>query len=161
MAWHTDGLIILRDLIGDYDAAYAEAKLKRLLAVAAYRIRQDVSFDIIYEVDLTSGSELVTPDPSGPPKDYDFINLMALRASISVITGELKLSADQSISITDGPSKITVEKGKYLKNQLDIMKSQYDEYIKNYLCSKSKFGGAVTGPISKEFIYSDYSDYRD
>lgn len=158
MAWYTDGLVILRSLVGDEGTTYTDAKLKKVLAIGAYRVRQEVDFDTSYEVDLTSGSEAVTPDPTG---DYDFINLMALKSAVVLLTGELKLAGDQSIIVQDGPSKIQVDKGKWIKSMLDWSKSEYDDYVKDYIAGNSKYSGVVMTPYTKEFIYPGTNSTRN
>jgi hypothetical protein len=159
MAWYTNSLVILRSLVGDDDSAlYTDAKLKRILAIAGFRVRQEADFDVTYTVDLTSGSEDISPDPS---TDYDFSNMIALKGAVILLTGELKLAGDQNITIWDGPSKIQVDKGKYLKGMLDWAKQEYEDYLKDFMAGNSRSGGAVMTPYTKQFIYPGYDDsYR-
>lgn len=155
----TEAIIILREFIGDpTGTTYTDASLQRILAISAFRVRSEVAFENDYTVDLTPGSETVSPDFSSP-LDYDFINLICLRAVISIIGAELKLSTNDITSIKDGPATITLGKSNVLKDKLADSKFQYDEYVKNYLCGKSKYSGAVIGPYGK--IQTDNSYYDD
>lgn len=156
----TEAIIILREFIGDpTGATYTDANLQRILAISAFRVRSEVAFDNAYTVDLTAGSETVSPDFSDP-LDYDFINLICLRSVISIIGAELKLSTNDITSIKDGPATITLGKSNVLKDKLADAKFQYDEYVKNYLCGKSKYSAAVLGPYGK-IISNEYDqEYR-
>lgn len=151
MAWQDEPTIILRDIVGDDGTTYTDAKLRRLLAVSMYRVRSEVSLDHTYEVDLTDTAEDVAPDPSTrSPKDYDTINLMALKAATTLLAGELKVAAGQAFTIKDGPSTIsTADKVKYLNTRLEWAKDEYDDYVKNYLAGSSKYGGAVSTPFTR------------
>lgn len=152
MAWETEPTIILREIINDPLAAtYSDSRLKTLLAISMYRVRSEISLDYTYEVDLTSGSEDVSPDPSTrSPKDYDAINLMALKAAIILTSAELKIASGRSIVLKDGPSQIsTGDTAKYLKTVLEWAKEEYDSYIKQILAGSSKYAGAVSTPFTR------------
>jgi hypothetical protein len=151
MAWQDEPMIILRDIVGDDGTTYTDAKLRRLLAVSMFRVRAQISLDYTYDVDLTALSEDVTPDPSlKSPKDYDAINLMALKASITLLSAELKVAAGQAFTIKDGPSTIsTSDKVKYLNTRLQWAQDEYDDYVKNYFASSSKYAGAVSTPFTR------------
>lgn len=153
-------ITILRDLLGDYDEAlYTDAKLQRILAISAFNLVGSVSFSTSYTVDLTAAAENVTPDPTDP-MDYDFINLMCLKASISVVGAEIKLSSGNAVTIKDGPASITLgNTSNILKTRLTELKTQYEDYVKAYLCGKSKFAGCVLGPTTT--FHADYTIYSD
>jgi hypothetical protein len=160
MAWQDEPSVIFRDIVGDYDGTiYSAARVRRLLAIAAYRVRSEVSFDTTYEVDLTANAESVTPDPeTRSPKDYDFINLIALKAAIMLLAGEHKIAAGDAVTIKDGPSTITMgDKAKYLQARLEWAKQEYIDYIKAYISGDSKYAGAVTGPMTTERISGGWS----
>ena len=150
MAWQDEPIIILREIVGDDGTTYTDVKLRRLLAVSMYAIRAEISLDHTYDVDLTALAEDVSPDPSTrSPKDYDAINLMALKAAIKLLGAELKVASDQSITIKDGPSTIsTVDKAKFLAQRLQWAQDEYDTYVKNYLFGSSKYAGAVSTPFT-------------
>ena len=142
-------IVILRDLLGDLDELlYQDARLQTILAISAFRVSSEVSFDVSYSVDLTSGSETVTPD-FNDPIDGDFINLMCLRAAIRVTSAEIKLSAGEVTSIQDDKAKITMGRSSTLKNSLSDLQNSYDEYVKNYLAGKSKGAGAIMSPTTR------------
>ena len=151
MAWQDEPIIILRDIVGDDGTTYTDAKLRRLLAVSMFRVRAEISLDHTYDVVLTALAEDVDPDPSTRnPKDYDAINLMALKASITLLSAELKVAAGQAFTIKDGPSTIsTSDKVKYLNTRLQWAQDEYNDYVKNYLAGSSKYGGAVSTPFTR------------
>jgi hypothetical protein len=151
MAWQDEPTIILRDIVGDEGTTYTDAKIRRLLAVSMFRVRAEISLDHTYEVDLTAAAEDVTPDPSTrSPKDYDAINLMSLKASITLLSAELKVAAGQAFTIKDGPSTIsTSDKVKYLNTRLQWAQDEYNDYVKNYFAGSSKYGGAVSTPFTR------------
>lgn len=150
MNWDTP-IIILRDLLGDYDETlYTDAKLQRILAISAFRLVGEISFTTSYTIDLTPSAEDITPDPTSPI-DYDFVNLMCLKAAVSVVGAEITLSTGNAISIKDGPASITLaNSSSILKTRLDELKNQYEDYVKAYLCGKSKFGGCVMTPTTTD-----------
>jgi hypothetical protein len=161
MAWQDEPTIILREIIGDDGTTYTDAKLRRLLAVSMYRVRSEVSLDVAYTVDLTAGAEAVTPSPEVAPKDYDAINMMALRAAIVILSADLKIAASESITIKDGPSTIsTVDRGKYLSVRLEWAQKEYDDYIKNYVCGSSRHAGAVSTPFTRYGSSGSYDTSR-
>jgi hypothetical protein len=151
MAWQDEPMIILRDIVGDDGTTYTDAKLRRLLAVSMFSVRAQISLDHTYDVDLTATLEDVDPNPSTrSPKDYDAINLMALKASITLLSAELKVAAGQAFTIKDGPSTIsTADKVKYINTRLEWAQNEYDDYTKNYLAASSKYGGAVSTPFTR------------
>jgi hypothetical protein len=152
MAWETEPTIILREIISDpTGATYSDSRLKTLLATSMYRVKSEIVLDHTYEVDLTSGSETVTPDPSTrSPKDYDIINLMALKAAIILISAELKIASGRAVVLKDGPSQIsTGDTAKYLQALLDWAKDEYDDLIKMLLAGNSKYAGAVSTPFTR------------
>lgn len=153
-------IIILRELLGDQASTlYTNSSLQRMLAISAFRVSSEVSFDNNYIIDLTSGSESVSPDFNVGP-DKDFINLMCLRAAVTTISAEIKLSTNDITSIKDGPATITLSKTATLKEKFNDTKLQYDEYVKNYLCGKSKYAGACIGPYGK-IITNSSDDFRE
>jgi hypothetical protein len=161
MAWQDEPTIILRDIVGDDGTTYTDAKLRRLLAVSMFRVRSEISLDKTYEVDLTALAEDVSPDPSAATKDYDAINLMSLKAAITLLSAELKVAAGQAFTIKDGPSTIsTADKVKYLDVRLRWAQDEYNDYVKNYLAGSSKYAGAVSTPFTRYGSGGGWTDDR-
>jgi len=157
MSWETYPVIILRELIGDSDSiTYTDDKLKRLLAIAAYRVTQEVSFDYTYTINLTDGSEDISPDPSIAP-DKDMINLISLKASIILMGAELKSASNDAVLIKDGPSTLDLTKrSEFIKGRLDQAKEEYNDYLKHYMLGNSRSGGSITTPTTVETIASKW-----
>lgn len=119
-------LMTLRVLIGDVTCSkYSDLDLKRLLAVSTNLVSKEVDLCVNYTVYIENPS--IEPDPS----DISLINLVSQRAAILLLESELRNMARQSISITDGPSKI--ELNNVFKNTEVLLQSLKNDYAQSKL----------------------------
>lgn len=81
MAWQDEMVLMVRYLINDVDSPYTntDAKLEKLITVAAQQTLNDIEFKQTYTVDISTPD--ITPDPTDGDKDNAFINLVSLKAA--------------------------------------------------------------------------------
>lgn len=107
MAWQTDMTEVLRVLLGDMDdpPTYSDAKLQRVLVVAAFQVLQQLDFS--YDFVTSIGEGEITPDPTDEAtKDESFTNLVTVKAACIVDQGSAILAAGRAIAVRDGGSSV-------------------------------------------------------
>ena len=108
MAWKTELVQLVRNIIGDTDIdspTYTDERLQEVILTSAQLLQGDVDFSQDYTVDIDQCT--LTPDPTTTgSKDNDFINLVALRTSCIISNSEFRTAANKAYNFTDGPSKI-------------------------------------------------------
>lgn len=154
MSWQDESISMLRVVIGDMDEnnySYSDCRLTQVLLVSANYVNQSVDFIKDYNVDILN--ESIFPDPTHEPKDPAFLNLTVLRSACFILGGELRTSASQSISVTDGPSSINMG-GIYksMKETYDTLCSLYENAkIDHHLATN--LGQAITTPYTNENLF--------
>jgi hypothetical protein len=146
MSWKNDVTKIVRALINDLDGTtYADSRIEEVAIVAAYKVYSEISFNNTYTITLST--ETISPDPTSN-SDNDFISLVALKAACIFLRSEAKTQASSAISMTDGPSSISL-KGVYeaLKSEADDVCKKYDE-AKNQYAFNGSVGLAILGPYA-------------
>lgn len=102
--WELEAIEILRNIIDDAACAvYTDARLRRLLVVAAFQVVQEASFTQTFTVDITA--QTITPDPGdtdGNTRDNSLINLMCLKAACIMERGVTGTSAGKAVAGKDG-----------------------------------------------------------
>jgi hypothetical protein len=85
MAWSTKMTTMLRILINDADVpyTYSDTRIKEVLAVAAHYVKEEIDFDTIYTVTISTPD--ITPDPTASATQDDvFVNFIVLKAACIV-----------------------------------------------------------------------------
>ena len=73
MPWQMDMILMLRSVLGDLDETkYTDERLKQVLMVGAYNVRNDATFPNTYTVNV--GQVSISPDPVDQ-SDTDFVIL--------------------------------------------------------------------------------------
>jgi hypothetical protein len=147
MAWKNDVVKIIRALISDLDeTAYQDSRLEEVAITAAYQVYSNISFDYTYTISLSA--ETISPDPADNSDD-DFIVLTALKAACVILRSEAKTQAASAISMTDGPSSISL-KGVYdaLKSEADDLCAKFEEAKRQFIMSGGVGGLAILSPYS-------------
>ena len=104
MAWNVDLVLMLRSLIGDLDRSkYTNERLKQILVVGAFNVKNDADFNTDYTVDV--GEVSISPDPIDG-NDLDFSSLTVYKSACILLGSEVKTESANAISIKDGPSSI-------------------------------------------------------
>jgi hypothetical protein len=147
MTWKNDVTKMVRVLINDLDeTTYTDARIEEVAIVSAYSVYSSISFENTYTITLST--ETIAPDPTDN-SDFDFISLTALKAACNILRWEAKTQASRAISMTDGPSSISL-KGVYdaLKAEADYLCENYEEARNQFIMSGSVGGLAILGPYS-------------
>lgn len=153
MTWQAVIPQLIRGLIGDFDSPpeYSDGRLEELSIYAAHLLLNEVTFDTTYTVSILTLE--ITPDPS---TDTGFVNLVALKASLIVLMNEVKVAANQSISVTDGPAKIQlVDVYKAKKELYDALIKAYEKSKLNHQLGNQNPGQAIITPTTIE-TYGPY-----
>ena len=134
MSYMQDGVQLIRLLTGDDDSpyTYCEDRLENLFLGSAKMVLSELTFNYDYIVDL--GAMTVSPDPVNDPY---FIPLVALYAAVKIANSEYKVSALSAITITDGPSNIS------MGGSATAMKARLDALTKEYQNAKMQYGIGV------------------
>tara|TARA_Y100001973_G_C5090928_1_gene277464 strand:+ start:244 stop:750 length:507 start_codon:yes stop_codon:yes gene_type:complete len=152
MAWQLDLVLMLRSLIGDLDETkYTDERLKQVLVIGAYNVKNDADFSTDYTIDV--GTKSISPDPVDT-SDTDFTVLTLYKSSCILLGSEVKTESSNAISIKDGPSAIDL---RGVTTSLSIMYkdlcSKYENLLTKYRYEKGSGDGtpagtAVLGPYS-------------
>lgn len=105
MAWQTELVEIVRVLTDDLDGPYrlSDAKLVRVLCVAAFQVAREVDFSQTFSVDVSAQS--ISPDPTlDATKEESFSNLVCLKAACILDRGQAVTAARRCFSVRDGGS---------------------------------------------------------
>lgn len=148
MAWTTEVIEVVRYIIGDLDTPYkySDERITKAASISASVLINEIPFANNYVVNVSTNT--ITPDPTEvDPKDYDFINLLALKTSCLILQGEMKVYAGSSLRIVDGPS--TIDVGSIYSNTQQMLADlirTYESKKMYYLMSSSGYGKAITTP---------------
>lgn len=107
MAWTDIMIPMVRYLIGDIDPTeqdYDDTRLQELVVITSQLIKLEIGFPTTYTLDFTSFD--ISPDPTSPTMDDDFVTLVSLKAAIVLVVGEAKKASAQAIFAKDGASSI-------------------------------------------------------
>lgn len=118
MTWDTYIVILLRNLIGDVDSSnytYSDARLQTLIASCAVLVQSESSLENSYVVDLTPGSEDITPDPV-TEDDQFFVVLLSYKAACILAGSRLSSENYDNYRIEDDRTIIDI-KGRSRSNE--------------------------------------------
>ena len=149
MVWQTEMVRIVRHLINDIAATtYADDRLEETVLVSAQLILNYVEFDNTFTVDVDSLS--LSPDPTAlTTKDNAFINIVCIKAACVILSSELRTHGLNSVSISDGPSRIDmtgVVKNLQIIQQDMCQRSEHA--IMQHKAGNSVAGQAILGPYA-------------
>lgn len=148
MVWQTEMVRIVRHLINDIDAvSYADDRLEETVLVSAQLILNYVDFDNTFTVDVDGLS--LSPDPTEGTKDNSFINIVCMKAACVILSSELRTHGLNSVSISDGPSRIDMTGiVKNLQVVQQEMCAKSEDAIVQHKAGNSVAGQAILGPYS-------------
>lgn len=148
ISWQISCIELLRVLIGDLDEVqiYTDAKLKRILIVAAYQVATDATFSTPFTVDLPEQS--ISPDPIDT--DEQFVNLMCLKAACIIDTGKAIKAAGKAVSGNDMKA-VRFDLTGVAENTIKLLKEgyckAYKEAIIDYSYGPGILGRSVMSPF--------------
>lgn len=148
MAWATEVTEVVRYMIGDVDSPqkYTDERITKAASISASALVSEITFPNNYQVEVSTNT--ITPDPTEvDPKDYDFINLLALKTSCLILQGEMKIYAGSSIRVVDGPS--TIDVGSIYSNTQQMLANLirvFESKKHYYMMGSSGYGKAITTP---------------
>ena len=147
MSWDITATKIIRALVNDVaESTYTDEGIKDIALVAAYRVYSEISLDYTYTINLSTN--VISPDPEDNG-DMDFINLLSIKAACIILNNEAKAQAGSAISMTDGPSSISL-KGVYdaLADQAKNVCEAYEQAKTEFSLGNSVGGLAILSPYS-------------
>ena len=157
MSWDTSAVQTVRYMIGDVDTPqkYTDARLKTACVIAANLINNDISLYNTYTISVSG--ETISPDPTSDPVDLRFVDMIATRASILILQGELKIYANNSVKIVDGPSSIDMA-GVFANTQklLTDLSQNYSMMKNMYSMNGDGYGKTVMTPTINTSVCEDY-----
>lgn len=152
MAWDDEMIPLVRGLVNDLTPTsytYTDDTLREFILYAAHFSLSEVYFPTTYVVDLSLQS--ITPDPSTPTRDTAFINVVALKAAIFILNGEVKTAASQAVRINDGPSMVDLTLVYKAKSELlKSMKADFDRAKVAISIGDNSVGEAILGCYTQE-----------
>ena len=108
MAWETDLVTILRNVIFDVDSTnytYSDDRLKEMLVVSAQLVNSEIKLDNDYTISISTTG--ISPDPTAV-NDFDAQNFFVLKAACLADQSSLRtkaLSAGNTVKL--GPGAIS------------------------------------------------------
>ena len=153
MAWQDEMSTIVRYLVNDTDTTsptFSDERIETSILVGAQLVNNEIDFSQTYTVEVEGGS--ISPDPTTPTRDNNFINIVSLRAGCIILGSEVKTQGLSAIRVSDGPSSIDMSR------TVDGIKVMYDEICARYEDAKMQYkANGVVG----EAILSPYSPGSD
>lgn len=146
--WKESAILTVRFMIGDTDPTgyeYSDERVLQLFLVCANLVMHDTNFSIDYE---TNVAELeITPDPG---QDNDFMGLVALRCACVLFNSEMRSKANKRVTMSDGPSTITMDNSELMNSLRSSSKSACEKYEEAVFAHKAgeSIGVAIMGPYS-------------
>lgn len=134
MAWQDELIPLVRILIDDNNPSsytYSDITLEQLIVAAARYVCSQVDLANVYTLNVANST--ISPDPTTGTEDTGFITLVCLKTACLVVNAEVKVAANRSYVIKDGPSTIDTrtnyqsisELAKRLSDDYENMKMQY------------------------------------
>jgi hypothetical protein len=152
MSWQGKSIITLRSLINDTveeTYTYTDERLEHSILVAGFLLLRQISFSQEYVVNVEECT--ISPDPES---DYDFLALIALRAAILILSGELKTHGLQAVIVSDGPSSVDMRSiAGYIKMLLADAVKTFEEAKLAQQIGNGGYGQAILSPYG----YSGYN----
>lgn len=153
ISWPANCTELLRHLIDDLDSSnylYSDARLQRLLIVAAFQVLTEADFAQSFVVNI--GAQTITPDPTdvdGGTNDDDFVNLICLKAACILSNGVAIQAANGAVSGRDMNSSWDLKA--VAQYSIDLLEKgwckMYNQALDDYLSGDGAIGAAVMGPF--------------
>lgn len=153
MAWNTELVSIVRELIYDTDSVrYTDFRLQSSILTSAQLMMTEVSFDTTYTVDLVASG--ISPDPTASgARDNNYINLTCLKTACLVLGGEAKDYGRNAMVIKDASATADFSKAfDAVKENAKDMCNKYEDYKTQFALGKAP-GTAIITPSVVESIY--------
>lgn len=163
LSWQVPCIELLRVLINDLEdtPTYSDARLIRVLTVAAFQVLRECDFPQNFTVDIVASD--ITPDPTdedGGTNNDDFINLMCLKAACIIDTGAAIQAANNATAGKDTVSSWDL-KG-VAQHTIDLLSkgycATYSSALDDYLSGDGVICAAVMGPF-RTMARSRYPNY--
>lgn len=164
MSWQDKVPTLIRVLIGDdlISPVYGDSILIKNFVSSVPFVEYDANIDT-YEYNISTN--LITPDPSD---DNKFVILCCLKSAYNIISGEFKLksiSHGGKVTMRDGPSEISIDKGSEITTLQSLLKNlseQYNKALDDYILG-NPVGVSISGPITYGTVQTGYilRDYRE
>jgi len=163
VAWPTEAIRLLRNLIGDdypeKGYTYTDARLKSLITAAAVFVRMEEDFSNNYRIDIHS--DTITPDPANKGTDgQNFQLLTALRAALMIAENDYRIASNKSILYKDGPSHIDLRDAASQKKAIfEAAKTRYEKAKLAYRTGDGMLGEGIVSPYNlNAFGFSKNTD---
>lgn len=144
--WKDDMVVMLRTRIDDLGDTpnYSDTRLQQMLVVAARDVVREIDFDTDYTINI--GVPDFSPDPSSSG-DYDFENLVTLKAACILARGVHKSKAMQALLIKDGPANVDGRGlASAIKEWCDSLCKEYENASLSFRAGSRLVGRAIIGP---------------
>jgi len=147
MAWTDVAISTLRVLINDMGTSptYDDNTLQQLLVVSALYVKQDITFDTTYTIDITTTG--ISPDPS---TDATFMNFMVMKAACQADFNTFRTKAlMEGVSAKLGPAALTIAgNSSAFKTLLSLGPcATYDKMRLDYLYGTGQLCKAILSPF--------------
>lgn len=161
--WQDEITTIVRHLIDDVDSCdytYSDDRIGTAILVAARLVNGEVRFSTTYTIDIGNGT--LSPDPTDP-RDDNFITLISLKTACFIMNSELKTRSCNAITVTDGPS--TISMGGSLEGFKILAANAckaYEEAKLTFQVNGGSAGKAVLTPFSpaSDYLGRTYGGHR-
>lgn len=159
--WQTECIKIIRHMVDDLSSTptYSQDRLEELFLVAAQLVKQDIVFGQVYTIDVDQLT--LSPDPTEPTRDENFINLVCLKAACMLDFAAARTAAGQAIAIKDGSSSIDL-KGT-ADNRFKFLKEgwckKYDQAVIDYDINSNQVAGAAIMSPFKTIMGTERTRY--
>lgn len=149
MSWDVEMPLILRYLIDDINGTlYSDARLQQTILVAAQLVQNELYFNTRYSVDVISSG--ISPDPTLPTRDDNYISLTTLKAACIIDRGTARASMLTGAKITHNGD--TIDTTATAKGAEALLKngycSAYEQAKFEYLAGSLNAGEAILGPYT-------------
>jgi hypothetical protein len=154
MSWNDSGIKMLRVLLNDNGTTltYSDNRLEQLLIVAAIYVKQDLTFDVNYSINIMTHS--ISPDPVDTG-DNAFLNFTVIKAACLADIGQVRTKAlVAGISARCGP--VSLDTGSHLVGFKELLSvgpcAMYEALKTDWQYSHSNIHHAILTPfISNNF----------
>ena len=170
MAWQTDLVTMLRNVIFDVDSTnytYTDNRLKEMLVVSAQLVTQEIAFDTDYTVTISTTG--ISPDPTDSTDanskafenfivlkaaclaDQSTLRTKALAAGVSIKLGPAAISTSNNLKgfetlLTQGPCSAYSElKWEYEMGNAKAIRAILSPFVGNTFDPQSLSGGTARG----------------
>ncbi len=150
--WQVPSVQMLRVLTNDLEETptYSDDRLTDVLIISGFQLLRAAKFSQDFVVDINE--QTILPDPLdvvGNTNDYDFINLMCIKAACIIDTGSAIKAASLAVSTKDFDMAVDL-KGVATSTLALLSKgwcATYETLLDDFLSGNGVLVAAVTGPF--------------